>query len=512
LLRSRSAKLLAVRRVTQDNQGKKTAGIDGITVVEPEDRCRLAEELSLNNPAQPLRRAWIPKPGTAEQRPLGIPVIADRATQALAKLALEPQWEARFEANSYGFRPGRSCHDALEALFRVIRSKPRAVLDADIAQCFDRIDQRALLEKIDTFPSLRRALKGWLKAGILDGGHFFPTEAGTPQGGVISPLLANIALHGLEGAVVAAFPRTREVAGKRQNWKPTLIRYADDLVVLHQDAEVIRRCQEVIADWLKGMGLELRPSKTFITHTLEVYQGRVGFDFLGFTVRQFRVGKHHSGKSGQGQRLGFKTLIKPSKKKAKVHYARLKRIVREMRGATQEELIDRLNPVIRGWSNYYRSVVSKATFARLDHLLHKLLRRWAQRRHPTKSTTWVVARYWRRPSWEFGTHDQTLYRHAATRIERHVKVRGKQSPYDGDWLYWASRCGHYPGLLPGKAMLLKEQGGRCAVCGRVFLPGDDVIDRHHRDGDRKNNRRTNFELLHRHCHDTVHRQQRATKP
>jgi len=187
LLRSRSAKLLAVRRVTQDNQGKQTAGIDGITVLEPEDRCQLVQELTLDKPAQPLRRVWIPKPGTAEQRPLGIPVIADRAAQALAKLALEPQWEARFEANSYGFRPGRSCHDALEALFRVIRGKPKAVLDADIAKCFDRIDQGALLDKIDTFPSLRRALKGWLQAGILDGGQLFPTEAGTPQGGVMTP-------------------------------------------------------------------------------------------------------------------------------------------------------------------------------------------------------------------------------------------------------------------------------------------------------------------------------------
>lgn len=512
LLRSRSAKLLAVRRVTQDNQGKKTAGIDGITVVEPEDRWRLAQELNLDKPAQPLRRVWIPKPGTTEQRPLGIPVIADRAVQALAKLALEPQWEARFEANSHGFRPGRSCHDAIEAIFRAIWCKSKVVLDADITKCFDRINQRALLDKIDTFPILRQALKGWLKAGVMDSGQLFPTEAGTPQGGVISPLLANIALHGLEEAVVAAFPKTKEVAGKRQNWKPTLIRYADDLVVLHQDVKVIRRSQEVVQEWLKSMGLELKPSKTFITHTLEAYEDRVGFDFLGFTVRQFHVGKHHSGKSGCGQKLGFKTLIKPSTKKVKVHYARLKRIVRQMRGASQEELINYLNPVIRGWSNYYRSVVSKATFARLDHQLHNLLRRWAQRRHPNKSKSWVAARYWRLPGWDFGKQGLTLCRHAATRIVRHVKVREKKSPFDGDWLYWASRWGHYPGIYPGKALLLKEQGGRCAYCGRVFVPGEDLIERHHQDGNRKNNRRANFELLHRHCHDTVHRQRRTAEP
>jgi RNA-directed DNA polymerase len=441
-----------------------------------------------------------------------VPVIADRAAQALAKLALEPQWEARFEANSHGFRPGRSCHDALEAIFRAIRCKSKAVLDADITKCFDRINQRALLDKIDTFPSLRRAIKGWLKAEVMDAGQLFPTEAGTPQGGVISPLLANIALHGLEEAVMAAFPKTKEVAGRRQNWKPTLVRYADDLVVLHQDVEVIRRSQEVLSEWLKGIGLELKPSKTFITHTLEAYEGRVGFDFLGFTVRQFRVGKHHSGRSGHGQQFGFKTLIKPSVKKVKAHYARLKRIVHEMQGASQEALIDRLNPVIRGWSNYYRRVVSKTTFARLDHQLYKLLRRWAKRRHPSKSRNWVVGRYWRLPRWDFGKHGQTLCRHAATRIVRHVKVKGKKSPYDGDWPYWASRWGHYPGMSPVRALLLKKQRGRCAGCGQVFLPGDDLIERHHKDGNRKNNRRTNFELLHRHCHDAVHRQREAAEP
>jgi RNA-directed DNA polymerase len=287
---------------------------------------------------------------------------------------------------------------------------------------------------------------------------------------------------------------------------------ATRLVVLHQDEEVIRRSQEVIADWLEGMGLELKPSKTFLTHTLEECEGRKGFDFLGFTIRQFPVGEHHSGRSGRGRKLGFKTLIKPSRKKVKAHYARLKGIIREMQGASQEELLDRLNPVIRGWSNYYRSVVSKATFARLDHQLHILLRRWAQRRHPNKSRGWVVARYWRLPGWDFGKQGEPLCRHAATRIVRQVKVRGKKSPYDGDWPYWASRGGHWPGMYPVRAWLLKEQRGRCASCGRVFLPGDDLIERHHQDGDRKNNRRPNLQLLHRHCHDTVHRRRGAAKP
>jgi RNA-directed DNA polymerase len=187
LLRSTSAKLLAVRRVTQDNQGKKTPGVDGVAALEPEERCLLVQDLSLGRPAQPVRRVWIPKPGTEEKRPLGIPTLSDRAAQALVKLALEPQWEARFEPNSYGFRPGRSCHDALEAIFGAIKHKAKYVLDADIAKCFDRIDHQALLTKIDTFPLLRRVIGGWLKAGVLDGGQLFPTAAGTPQGGVLTP-------------------------------------------------------------------------------------------------------------------------------------------------------------------------------------------------------------------------------------------------------------------------------------------------------------------------------------
>jgi len=506
LLRSTSAKLLAVRRVTQDNQGKKTPGVDGVACLDPDERGQLVRALDLRRPAQPVRRVWIPKPGTEEKRPLGIPTLSDRATQALVKLALEPQWEARFEPNSYGFRPGRSCHDAIEAIFKEIRYKPKYVLDADIAKCFDRIDHRALLAKIDTFALLRRLIKGWLKAGVMDGGQLFPSEAGTPQGGVLSPLLANIALHGLEEAVAAAFPKTRRVAGTKKRWTPAVIRYADDLVVLHEDLDVIQRAREVIEGWLHGMGLELKPSKTAISHTLERYEGKVGFDFLGFTVRQFHVGRHHTARNGQGEPLGFKTLIKPSQAKAKAHHRRLREVIRQQRTVTPEVLIAQLNPVIRGWANYYRAAVSKATFAKLDDRLYSSLRRWARRRHPNKPARWVTHRYWLLPAWEFGTKKGILARHARTRIVRHVKVRGEKSPYDGDWMYWASRWGYYPEVNPAIARMLKAQRGRCAHCKRLFLPGEDLIERHHKDGERTNNQRSNLELLHRHCHDAVHRQ------
>src|SRR4028118_466964 len=198
LMKSWSARALAVRRVTQDNQGKKTAGVDGLKSLTPKQRLDLVNKLRLGTKASPTRRVWIPKPGTEEKRPLGIPTMKDRALQALTKLALEPEWEARFEPNSYGFRPGRSCHDAIEAIFSSINKKPKYVLDADITKCFDRIDHEALLRKLNTFPTLRRQIRAWLKAGVMDGKQLFQTSEGTPQGGARSPILANIALHGME--------------------------------------------------------------------------------------------------------------------------------------------------------------------------------------------------------------------------------------------------------------------------------------------------------------------------
>jgi RNA-directed DNA polymerase len=507
LLSSWSAKCLAVRRVTQDNQGKKAAGVDGVAALGPEDRLALVNTLSLDAKPQPIRRVWIPKPGTDEQRPLGIPTIGDRARQALVKLALEPEWEARFEPNSYGFRPGRSCHDAVEAIFGSIKQLPKYVLDADIAKCFDRICHEALLKKLNTFPRLRRLVKGWLKAGVLEGESLFPTEEGTPQGGVLSPLLANIALHGLERAVQDAFPKTKTVDGCVVNWSPTVIRYADDFVICHRDRGVIQQCQQVVEEWLRGMGLELKASKTRISHTLRAEGGPAGFDFLGFSVRQYPVGKYHTGKDTQGRPLGFKTHIKPARQKVVLHRRRLAEVIRAHRGAPQEALIRHLNPIIRGWSNYYRTAVSTRTFDKADDVLYHCLRGWASRRHPDKGQGWIVRRYWRLPAWTFGTPDgrHLLRKHGWTRIVRHVKVRGDKSPFDGDWAYWSGRMGRYPGITCWLAMLLKRQKGRCAHCGLYFRPGD-LLEVHHRDGEHSNNREGTLAALHRHCHDAVHGQ------
>jgi RNA-directed DNA polymerase len=352
LMKSWSARALSVRRVTQDNTGKKTAGVDGVKSLSPAARLKLVNNLKLGSKVSPTRRVWIPKPGTEEKRPLGIPTMKDRALQALVKLVLEPEWEARFEPNSYGFRPGRSCQDAVEAIFNSTRKKPKFVLDADISKCFDRIDQEALLRKLNTFPTIRRQVRAWLKAGVMDGKQLFPTSEGTPQGGVISPLLANIALHGMEERIkqyAETFP------GNRKNNRSglSLIRYADDFVILHENITVVQRCKEIISEWLQGIGLELKPSKTRLAHTLnQCEQERPGFDFLGYTIQQFPVGKYHS-------KQGFKTIITPSKKKQKVHYDQIANGIEAHKAAPQAALISHLNPIIRGWANYLLCECSK---------------------------------------------------------------------------------------------------------------------------------------------------------
>jgi RNA-directed DNA polymerase len=507
LLSSWSAKCLAVRKVTQDNRGKRTAGVDGIASLTPEERMTLVEDLDVDREPRPTRRVWIPKPGSDEKRPLGIPTMTDRATQALVKLALEPEWEAKFEPNSYGFRPGRSAHDAIEAIFNAIRFVPKYVLDADIAKCFDRINHDALLDKLGTFPALRHVIQAWLKAGVLDDGELFPTEEGTPQGGVASPLLANVALHGLEQAICEAFHSTRTRTRARTEGMPIVVRYADDFVVLHRNLEVIRESRVAAQAWLKEMGLELKPSKTRVAHTLEEQDGVAGFDFLGFNVRQYPVGKYHTGSNTVGEPLGFKTLITPAKGSVERHYQRLRQVVQQMRGAPQGALIMRLNPLIRGWGNYYRSVVSSRTFSTLDDRLYHLLRSWATSRHHDKGRHWVCRKYWPTGWSNFGTGKLILARHDRTKHVGHVKIQGGRSPFDGDWAYWANRWGHYPGIPLWVAMIVKRQGGRCARCNLTFVPGQaiDVIEVHHRDGDHSNNVRRNLEALHGHCHDAVHR-------
>ena len=506
LVKSWYARLLAVRRTTQDNRGRHTAGIDGAKSLTPPQRWRLANEMHLDGKATALRRIWIPKRGsTAEKRPLGIPTQSDRARQTLVRQALEPEWEAKLSPHTYGFRPGRSCHDAIGAIFTAIRYRPQYAFKLDIAKCFDRINHQALLAKVQAPPVIRRQLNAWLQAGILEDDHFSPTTAGTPQGGSCSPLLALIALHGMEEAITRVYPQARVIA------------YADDGVVLHENRQVLEQCQDLLKTWLAEMGLSLNEAKSHIGHTLEGDQP--GFAFLGFDIRQYRVGKHQSGKGPGGHgRLGYKTLIKPAKANVKDHLAELGRMIKSGKALPQGLLIRQLNPKIRGWATYYRHVVSQAVYNRLDHLTWVKLRHWARWRHPRKSTAWAIRRYWHRlgARLTFATSGidpdaGQLWAHSKVSTTRHVKVQGNRSPYDGDWVYWNTRQGRHPSVSARLARLLKEQRGRCRYCG-WFFQHDDRIEVDPINGNHRDSRYANLQALHGHCHDAKTRENRDYLP
>ena len=509
LIKSKGTALLAVKRVAQENRGKGTAGIDGLSSLDERQMLDLARELldhPLNPVARPVRRVWIPKPASDEKRPLGIPVMEDRARQALVKMALEPEWEAKFEPNSYGFRPGRSCHDAIQAIFASIKQAPKYVLDADISKCFDRIDHEALLAKLGTFPELRRVVKAWLQAGIVDGGEWFPTSEGTPQGGVISPLLMNVALHGLDTAIRDHFQLMKDLPTGRTRWKPVVIRYADDFVVLHRDLDVIRRVQEIAAEWLLGMGLEMKPSKTRIAYTLKPVDGKAGFEFLGFNIRQYDRGENRGILIGTGKRQSFTPSIRPSLSSQKRLLLKVREVVHAHRAWPQVSVIAKLNPILRGWGNYFSTVVSKDIFHKIDHLIFWKLWAWARRRHPNKGKDWIARKYWHLdPRWEFRTgNGLRLHKLSAIPIRRHVKVLGDRSPFDGDAIYWSTRMGRHPELPGGLPRLLKKQTGSCPRCGLYFKVGDRLVLVDLPQGDAAQ-RPTGPTVVHEHCRGITER-------
>ena len=380
MLRSRANTLVSVRQVTQRNAGRRAAGIDGEVALTPEARARVAVRVHQSITSwrpRAVRRVHIPKASNrAKLRPLGIPVLMDRCHQQRVRHALEPEWEARFEPRSYGFRPGRGCHDAIEAIYNVCAgplAKRTWALDADLAAAFDRIDHSHLLKQLGSFPA-RDLVRDWLKAGVFEAGKgFAPTEEGTPQGGVISPCLLNVALHGLEEAAGVRYVTSGNHAGETIAGSPVAVRYADDVAVLCHSQEQAEHVKARLAEWLAPRGLAFNEDKTRIVHLSE------GFDFLGFNIRRYP---------------NRKLLIKPSEAAIRRVRERLASELRTLRGGSAMAVIATLNPVIRGWAACYRGVVSSRVFGSLDDYLWKLTYKWATwHHHSNKPKRWIVGRY-----------------------------------------------------------------------------------------------------------------------
>jgi RNA-directed DNA polymerase len=464
MLRSWSNTLVSVRRATQRNTGRKTAGIDGQVALTSPARMELAVRVHRSIRSwrpRAVKRVYIPKASNrAKLRPLGIPVIADRCHQGRVRNALEPEWEARFEPRSYGFRPGRSCQDAIQAIYVTCRG-PRAkrvwALDADLASAFDKIDHDRLSDALGSFPA-RDMIRDWLEAGVFEAGKgFAPTEEGTPQGGVISPLLLNVALHGLEQAAGVRYAPT----GDTKAGSPVVIRYADDLVALCHSQEQAWQVKARLAKWLAPRGLVFNEDKTTVVHLNR------GFDFLGSNVRRYPNGK---------------LLIKPSKAAIRRVRRRLADEMRNLRGSNAVAVLATIIPIVRGWAAYYRGVVSKEVFTALDDHMWKLTYKWANHSHPNKPKSWIINRYYgqfnpaRQDRWVFGHRDSGAYlpKFAWTKIVRHYMVPGTASPDDPALAqYWANRRRrNKPPLDRGTLRLLRAQNGRCPLCGDHLLHVD----------------------------------------
>lgn len=492
LVRSTSAKRLAVRRVAQQNAGRTTPGVDGVVCRTPESRTRLTEGLSLRSYRPlPVRRVYIPK-SDGKKRPLGIPTIRDRAQQMLVKLALEPEWETRFETNSYGFRPGRCTMDAIVALHATLAPASASgwLLDADISGCFDNIGHGPLLSRLPVFTT---AIRRWLKAGTVELGTWNPTATGAPQGGPLSPLLANVALDGMERLFGAEDDQGRYVrpSGRRGlDHGISLIRYADDLVVTAPTREVLATyVVPKLTTFLGERGLKLSEAKTRIVHIDE------GVDFLGFTVRRYR---------------GV-VLTTPQKAKLVRHLRAIGDYLRQHRQATPSQVIGDLAPLIRGWTNYYRHGASKHAFHWADHHVNAKLRRWAKRRHPTKTAAWLRSRYFD-AKWNFVDGRTRLARHDEVPVTRHAKVQGKRSPLNPDdrgyWELRRKRRLRETLRSPKRSALLRRQDCKCALCGVWFDPDEDIplIDEHHHTPRHQggSDQLDNLQLVHRWCHHAHH--------
>ncbi len=487
LTRSLSGKALAVRRVTE-NQGKRTPGVDHELWSTPEAKSQAVLSLKRRGyQPRPLRRVYIPK-SNGKMRPLGIPTMKDRAMQALYLLALEPIAECTADRNSYGFRPKRSVADAIEQCFAALSRRDCAqwILEADIKGCFDNISHDWLIAHA---PIEKAILRKWLKAGFIEANALWPTEAGTPQGGIISPTLANVALDGLEAELHRRF---------RQPAKVNLIRYADDFIISGRSKELLENeVKPLVADFLRDRGLELSQEKTNITHIEK------GFDFLGHNVRRYNSGKF---------------LTKPSRKAVISLLRRVRELIEANRTATQADLIATLNPQLRGWANFYRHAVARQIFRAMDDQIWKAIWRWAQRRHPKKGKGWLRRRYFPanpRDRWWFATKPngkkgerRELFKLRRVPITRHIKVKAETHPFDVRWeLYFERRDERRmrETLDRWNWILWQRQRGRCSACNHL-ITSETRWHTHHVVWKVKggSDRLDNLALLHPTCHRQVH--------
>jgi RNA-directed DNA polymerase len=517
ILTSPHAKLIAVQIVTTLNKGQNTPGIDGYLPTSSKEKLRMAKTLEINGKSNYIKRAADMPPNQTEKRPLGIPTIQDRAKQALCKLALEPEWEAKFEPNSYGFRPGRRPHDAIEAIFLNLRhNTDKMVFDGDIRKCFDKINHEALLEKLETFPLMENQIKSWMNAGIFDELAQYPKTSiptmGTPQGEIISPLLCNIALHGIENHLLQFVenlqikPHSNATTGKRTKRNALgFIRYADDFVIIHQNPVIMDLLIKETKKWLSGVGLELPPEKS------KLRKASNSFNFLGFQITT--ITKHDK----------YRVKIVPSKDNCKALSEKTRQYISRNKATSAYIMITKLRPILLGWANYFKYCECTETFSKIDNIIYQQIRAWVFRRAVRQGRKAVKQKYFPEGrqykfqgrlyngNWILnGVQTSKIEKKPKTNFlpkiqwissEKYVKVKGDASVYDGNHIYWATRTPIHSIYSTRVKNLLIKQNGKCNYCKNLFtvtdiIEVDHIIPKYKGGKDNYNN----LQLLHAYCH------------